>query len=165
MKMKLNKIMCIAATSVFCVIFLISAVPNSFDKAAYYKVMKSGNITGIEQQINMIETETEINKEAYTGALLMKKAGLVKGMSKKLNIFKQGHKKLESAIKAEMDNAEYRFLRLIIQEHAPKILGYHSQIDEDAKMVQANFEKFSPEVKEAVSSYRNQSGALKKLNL
>jgi hypothetical protein len=135
-----------------------------FDKSAYYNVMKNANIEAIDQQIKIIEAADGINKEAYTGALLMKKAGIVAGPSKKLNVFKTGHKKLEAVIEKEKQNAEWRFLRLLIQEHAPKIVNYRGNINEDAVFIQNNFKKLSPEVQAAVLDYRKHSNTLQSLN-
>ena len=64
----------------------------------------------------------------FTGALLMKKAGFNAPPAIKLHLFKSGHKMLEAAIRNNPENAEFRFLRLIIQEHAPGILGYKNDI-------------------------------------
>jgi hypothetical protein len=142
---------------------LVSGTLPEFDRSAYYKVMEAGKIESIDQQIKIIETTGGINPDAYTGALLMRKAGMVKGLSKKLNTFKKGHNKLEAAIKTDNSNAEFRFLRLIIQETAPKMLGYHTDIDEDAKIIQSSFVNLSPEVKNAVLNYRKRSKALQEL--
>lgn len=137
---------------------------QAFDKAAFYKVMENGNTDAVDKELKIIEAAPNINKEAYSGALLMKKAGLIKGASKKLSVFKGGHAKLESAIEKEKENAEWRFLRLIIQENAPKILNYKSDKKEDAAMIHGSFKKLSPEVQSAVMDYRKHSDTLQTLN-
>jgi len=58
----------------------------------------------------------------------MKKAGLVAGVGNKLKVFKTGLQELEASIKQDNTNAEYRFMRLMIQENAPGILGYKKEI-------------------------------------
>lgn len=136
---------------------------SGFDKAGYYKVMESGDAAAIDQQIKIIDNTEKINKEAYTGALLMKKASLIKGAAKKLNIFKEGHKKLETAIERDNANTEWRFLRLIIQEHAPKMLKYRNDISKDAAAIQSGFKKLSPEVQAAVLDYKKNSSSLQSL--
>ncbi|MFT3909585.1 MAG: hypothetical protein QM737_09180 [Ferruginibacter sp.] len=145
-------------------LFIEAKAQQAFDKATFYKVMENGKIDAVEAQMKIILSASGINKDAYSGALLMKKAGLVKGPSKKLNVFKDGHKKLEAAIKADAGNIEWHFLRLIIQEHAPKILGYRDDIKKDAELVHTNFKKLSPEVQAAVLDYRKQSDTLQPLN-
>nr|AUN35607.1 hypothetical protein [uncultured bacterium] len=154
---------------IYTFVFLLSSFTKAkcqqgFDKAAYYKILENASIDAVEKQIKLIEAATGINKDAYIGALLMKKAGIVKGPSKKLNVFKDGNKRLEAAIKADQQNAEWRFLRLIIQEHAPKILGYRDDIKNDAAFVHMNFKKLSPEVQTAVLDYRKHSNTLQPLN-
>lgn len=140
--------------------FINQAMAQAFDKAAFYKVMENGNADAVDRQLKIIETSTNINKGAYSGALLMKKAALIKGASKKLNVFKDGHTKLEAAIEKDKDNVEWRFLRLIIQENAPKILNYKSDKKEDAAIIQHSFKKLSPDVQSAVMDYRKHSDTL-----
>lgn len=145
-------------------LFIEAKAQLGFDKAAFYKVMEKGKIDAVEAQMKIILSVPGINKDAFSGALLMKKAGLISGPSKKLRVFKDGHKKLEAAIKADVANIEWHFLRLIIQEHAPGILGYHSDIKNDAELVHTNFKKLSPELQAAVLDYRKQSDTLQPLN-
>lgn len=137
---------------------------QQFDKAAYYQVMESGKLDAVENQLKIINSSANINRQAYSGALLMKKAGLIKGPGKKLNVFKDGHSKLEAAIEKEKANTEWRFLRLVIQEHAPKILNYRGDIEEDARVVHQDFKNLSPELQAAILDYRKQSDTLQKLN-
>ncbi|MEO8768611.1 MAG: hypothetical protein ABI402_00945 [Ferruginibacter sp.] len=154
------------AGRIICLLFLllpglfIQAKAQSFDKAAFYKVMENGNTDEVDKQLKIIETTSNINKEAYSGALLMKKAGLINGASKKLSVFKNGRAKLEAAIEKEKDNGEWHFLRLIIQENAPKILNYKSDKKDDAAMVHSAYKKLSPEVQSAVMDYRKHSDTL-----
>lgn len=56
----------------------------------------------------------------------------------KLNTFNKGKKNIETAIKKEPDNTEYRFIRLSIQKNAPAILGYKSNIKEDTEFLKNN---------------------------
>lgn len=147
------------------VIFIQALSPGQrFEKSVYYKVLENGNVDEVEIQLQLIESSLNINKEAYGGALLMKKAGLIKGASKKLNVFKEGNRKLEGAIKKDNENAEWYFLRLIIQEHAPKILKYHAEVKKDADIVHKAFKKFSPEVQAAIIQYRKNSDSLQAYN-
>ena len=154
------------AGRIICLLFLlvpglfIQARAQAFDKAVFYKVMENGNTDDVDKQLKIIEATPNINKEAYSGALLMKKAGLIKGASKKLNVFKTGRTKLEAAIEKEKDNGEWYFLRLIIQENAPKILNYKSDKKNDAALIQHSFKKLSPEVQSAVMDYRKHSDTL-----
>ncbi|MES1225617.1 MAG: hypothetical protein ABUT20_59610, partial [Bacteroidota bacterium] len=82
-------------------LFIEAKAQQVFDKAVFYKVMENGKLDAVEEQMKIILSAQDINKDAYSGALIMKKAGLVKGPSKKLSVFKEGHKKLEAVIKAD----------------------------------------------------------------
>lgn len=136
-----------------------------FNKTAFYKVMENSSVESIDQEIKKVESTADNYKDAYTGALLMKKSGLIAGAAKKLNVFKQGHKKLEAAIEKDPLNPEFRFLRLMIQENAPKIVKYHSDIEKDVSIIQESYKKMSPELQTAVMDYRKQSKSLKNIIL
>ena len=141
-----------------------TAQQKNFDKLAFYQVMEKAGSEELDNEIKLIASTTGINKDAYTGALLMKKAGFEKGAAKKLNVFKQGHVKLEAAIKKDQQNAEWRFLRLIIQENAPKVVKYRSEIKSDAAYIQSSFKGLSSDVQSAVMDYRKHSNTLQNLN-
>ena len=67
----------------------------------------------------------------YRGVANMMMAQYAGNPFTKLAYFKQGRRSLESAIVADSDNAELRFLRLAVQEKAPAFLGYKSDIRYD----------------------------------
>jgi len=100
-----------------------SIAQQKFEKAAFYTVMDSGNLDAINSQIELVRASSSPNKEGYEGALLMRKAGKLPVPAQKLKFFKQGRIKLETALLADADNTEYHFLRLAIEEHAPKIVN------------------------------------------
>lgn len=148
--------------------FLIVAVSTQaqkslekFDRSAFYEVIASEDIDLVNAELSLLKGVQIPEKEAYEGTLLMKKAGLAQGMKEKLNLFKAGHKKLEKAINSNKDNTEYRFLRLIIQENSPKILGYKDQIDEDSEHIGKNFKNLSPVVQKAIIGYSKKSKVIK----
>src|ERR1700761_5589228 len=101
---------------------------QSFDKQEYYRILKTGNINEIDDEIDMIEKSNLASKDAFEGTLLMKKADLVKKPKDKLDLFKSGRIKLETEISKNNSNTEFRFLRLIIEEHAPKVVKYRANI-------------------------------------
>lgn len=132
---------------------------QGFDKARYYKVIATEDIELINVELEVIKNSSNTNKEAYEGALLMKKAGLVKG-PERLRLFKSGRSKLEASIKKDNNNAELRFLRVIIQEHALKIVNYRSDLPKDTEVIQSSFKRLSPVVQQAIIDYSKQSKAL-----
>lgn len=138
---------------------MVSAQQQNFDKSSFYKILESGTLATIEFQMNTIKEFS--GSDAFEGALLMKKSGMLSKAKDKLSIFKSGRVKLEAAIAKDNKNAEYRFLRLIIQEHAPKVVKYKSNIVEDSKYVQLNYKSLSPALQQIIVEYSQQSTFLK----
>lgn len=68
---------------------------------------------------------------------------------------------MENAIKSQPNNAEYRFLRLMIQENAPKVLKYNTKIKEDIDFIKNNLSKTPAEIKTAITNYSKVSPNLK----
>jgi hypothetical protein len=134
-----------------------------FDKSAFYSAMASDDMEVVNSQLAAIRSSAINEKEAYEGALLMKKAGLVAKAKEKISLFKAGRIKLEAAIKKDKGNAEFSFLRLIIQEHAPKIVEYRNNIDTDVSIIRSNFKTLHPVVQQAINDYSKKSKVLKPL--
>lgn len=127
-----------------------------------YEVLASENEVELDNVIAKIDgLESSSFLDAYKGVLLMRKADFATTPKKKLDTFKSGHLLLEAAISNEPDNAEFRFLRLMIQENAPKVLKYHSQIEEDAIIVKDQFKTLSPSLQDQILTYVDQSTVLK----
>lgn len=90
----------------------------------------------------------------------MKKASLAGKPKDKLSFFKAGRIKLETALLAEPDNTDLHFLRLVIQEKAPKIVHYRADIEKDKIMIIKNFNALSPVVQRAIVDYTKTSKVL-----
>ena len=152
-------------------ILLLISIPgwlfaqSRFEKAAFYEVMKSGTVREIDQELAALTDSSLPNKAGYEGVLLMKKADLVSMPAEKLKFFKQGRIKMETALLDDPTNAEFHFLRLTIQEHAPKIVKYHSDIAKDKEYIQSKFNELSPAVQHAISDYAKHSKVLKSEDL
>lgn len=157
--MKLKALVCFLL-SAFVLAKPSYAYFQGFDKPAYYKIIKDGSVDDIDKEIALIDASSISEKEAYKGTLLMKKAGLVKKPKDKLAFFKEGRIKLETVIHDNESNTEYRFLRLIIQEHAPKITKYRAQVDEDKEYIKKNFSSLPPVVQDVVKDYSKTSAIL-----
>jgi len=158
--------------SIFIIIILISAslakaevALQRFDKAAFYAAMSSTEIDAINNELDLVKDAPEKERDGYEGALLMKKASLVKKTKDKLSFFKAGRIKLETALLADPDNTEFHFLRLAIEEHAPKIVRYHADIEKDKLLVVKNFKNTSPAVQHAIIDYSKNSKVLHKEEL
>jgi hypothetical protein len=138
---------------------------QKFNKTVFYSVMDTSDIAGIDNELEVIRNSSLDNKDGYEGALLMRKAGKVKGAKKKLDLFKAGRIKLETAIIADPDNTEFRFLRLAIEEHAPKIVKYHGDIEKDKQLIQKTYKTLPQAVQHAISNYAKKSKVLHEADL
>lgn len=143
---------------------LAKAAPalQKFEKATFYAAMAGTDLTAIDGQLDIVKDAPAKERDGYEGALLMKKASLVKKNKDKLSFFKAGRIKLETALMADPDNTEFHFLRLAIEEHAPKIVRYHKDIDGDKVLVIKNFKNTSPAVQHAIVDYSKNSKVLHK---
>jgi hypothetical protein len=135
-------------------------VSPSFDRSAYYAAMSSNKIELIKDEEERLDQCTHALKDAFVGALLMKKAGLVAKSAEKISLFKEGHKKLDNAISKNAENPELRFLRLMIQENAPKVVKYRGDIEKDSTFLKRNFRQLLPEVQKVVIDYSKTSKVL-----
>ena len=124
----------------------------------FYTVLKKNNLQEIEKKINQLATNKESSvNNAYLGTLLMKKSDFLKDLKTKIATFKKGHQLLEKEISENQSNTEYRFLRLAIQENAPKILKYNTNIEEDALYITKNHYKLNKGLKIIILEYSKQS--------
>ena len=146
---------------VLILLALASIGSDAFDKTGYYAAFAKGNLQQINHELDSVKAASFPEKDGFEGALLMKRAGLRSSVKDKLGDFKTGGKKLEAAIGADSTNVEYRFLRLCIQENAPRFLGYHSDMDRDNLYIRRHFKQLTPEVQDAVKAYSQQSHVLK----
>jgi hypothetical protein len=133
---------------------------EAFNRTTFYDAFASNDVSTIQKELDIVGKSSQDGKEAFEGALMMKKAGLIKGASHKLKTFKSGREKLENMLDKHADNAEFRFLRLMIQEKAPKILGYDKQLEEDHKYVVKHFSTMHEAAQKAILNYSKSSKVL-----
>lgn len=146
----------------FQLLFILILNVAGFSKSEYFKVIAGSDVNGMTKMMDKLEKATEnTDQMAYLGALKMKKAEHLKTPKDKLELFKAGKELLEKAISKNGSNAEYRFLRLMIQENAPKVLKYNTKVQEDAKFISSNYLSLSSDVKSAVLNYSKTSASLK----
>jgi hypothetical protein len=143
----------------------VNTLLQTFDKAAFYSVMASGKLGDIDAEMSIIAGSSIKEKDAYEGALLMRKAGLLARPKDKLATFKSGYRLLESSLAKDSD-IEYHFLRLMIQEHAPKVVHYDKDQEKDSQDIIQSFKNLSPVLQKAILDYSKQSKLLhaKELN-
>jgi len=94
----------------------------------------------------------------YKGAVLTLKAKHAKGVKDKKAFFKEGATLIESAINTSPDNLEMRFIRMTVQENAPKIVRYNKEIEKDKRFVLDNYTLSDDKVlKKIIKQYINTS--------
>jgi hypothetical protein len=91
----------------------------------------------------------------------MRRAGIGGNPASKLKLFKQGHKLLEEAIAKDPKNAEFRFLRLIIQENSPGVLGYKNEEQKDSEFIRKSYNSLPEELQKTIADYNKKSKVLK----
>lgn len=147
----------------FAVLALFLTVASAFtvlpalDKKPVYDALRTAKLEPIEAQLALVQNSSDNEKQAFEGALLMRKSGIISGPARKLSTFKEGKEKLEAAIGKDNDNAEFRFLRLLIQENAPNIVKYKKNLDEDKAMIIKNYKTLAPVVQSAIVTYSKTS--------
>lgn len=146
-------------------LFCSSVFAQQFNRQQFYKSMASKNVKDVDDELAVLKQNGIPGKDAYEGALLMKKADLVASKKEKLSLFKSGKTKLEGAISKDTSNAEFRFLRLQIQEHAPKIVKYSDKLKSDKMFVSKEYKTQLPEVQQAILDYSKQSKILQPADL
>lgn len=152
---------------IFALLFMLSryvvhaeSMQQKFDKAAFYEVMASGKLDAVNNELDIVTSSSIGLKDGYEGALLMRKAGLVARPAEKLKLFKAGRIKLETALLNDKDNVEYRFLRFAIEEHAPKIVKYHSDLEADKQLILKSYKNLPHVVQHAIMDYTKNSKLL-----
>lgn len=126
-----------------------------------YDALASDSESLINKAIEALERENDVLSKGYKGALYMKSAQFEFTPWSKLKRFKEGRIILDNQISIHKDNPELRFIRLMIQENCPSLLGYSDSVEVDAKIVLAGYEQMNDLLKKRIREYANIS---KKLN-
>lgn len=146
---------------VFLMFFTFPSL-KGIDKKTFYDALSGNSEESVDAEIAKVEDEEESSLiNSYMGALLMRKADFEKGPPNKLKTFKKGAKMLEKEIKNDPANTEFRFIRLIIQENAPKFLGYNKNLTEDKQIISDAFNKLDPNLKKIIKNYSVNSRIIK----
>ena len=131
------------------------------NRVSFYKAMEESKKELVNAQLMELKTAPVEIRDAFTGAMLMKKSGFNAPPAIKVRLFKEGRKMLEAAIKQYPDNAEFHFLRLVIQEHAPGILGYKNDLQKDSEFIQKSYKSLPEELQQIMADYSKKSKFLK----
>ncbi len=154
----------IILTGLMCWMLGISANGQTgINKDAFFNAMAGNSVPVMEQQLKALKNISTAEKEAFEGAMQMRRSATIAVPAKRLSLFRQGHKKLETAIAQSPENTEYRFLRLMVQENAPRSLGYNKNIHEDSRFIKDNYRSLSAITRQHVTAYSRKPGALQGL--
>ena len=132
-----------------------------FDRKAFYQAMEQNKRELVNEQLKLISEVPAELRQSFEVALIMRKAGFAGVPGQKLKLFRAGHKELEAAIRKEPGNVEYRFLRLVVQENAPGILGYNNDLEADSEIIRKSYKTLPEEVQLAIERYSKKSRVLK----
>ncbi|PIB34406.1 hypothetical protein BFP72_02710 [Reichenbachiella sp. 5M10] len=125
-----------------------------FDAKQVYQALEGDSMEKIQAALKVLGQEPDTPKNrAYIGALTAKEAGLLKGVGDKVRAFKTGAEMLETEIKNDPTQVEFRFLRLAIQEESPAILGYKDNIEEDKAMIVDYYSKLPSTLRKQIKHY------------
>ena len=148
-------------TSLIFILALINLSFFAIDKKDIYKALSGNSFQEIDNLIVKLEAqESNSLNRIYKGSLIAKSAEFEKSTAKKISKFKIGVQLLESEIAAFPKETEYRFLRLCIQEHCPKILKYNKNITEDVSLIITNYSKQPTKLKSIIRDYAKTSKSL-----
>jgi hypothetical protein len=134
---------------------------SGLDRRAYYKAMAEDKKDLVIVQLEELKSAPEDLRKPFMGAMLMKRASFAGSAVVKLRYFKEGRQMLEEAIKEKPDNAEFRFLRLMVQEHAPSVLGYRGSIEKDCAYIRKYYKSLPDELQLTIADYNKKSKFLK----
>lgn len=115
-------------------------------------------IKDLYEALTPVAKNDQPNLVAYKGAATTMMAKFADGIKDKKTFFNDGRELLEYAVKAQTSNVEIRCIRLSVQENAPRILGYHKDIDTDKQFIIDNYNAMKDEAaKDFVKGFVTQS--------
>jgi hypothetical protein len=163
----------------FCIVFFLSgkaAFPSTairytsilihphhseINRITFYRAMQGNDKALVNIELEELKSAPDALRSAFMGAMLMKRAAFFGSAVSRIHYFRDGHKMLESAIKQNPENVEFRFLRLMIEEHVPPQLGYNKDIEKDCEIIRTNYKSLPEEVQRTIEDYNKKSKFLK----
>lgn len=142
---------------------LISATAVSLDRQSYYSAISVDDEAVLKKERDkLMKLSDSDDKRAFLATIIMKESQFMPTVMGKWDKFNLGKNALEKEIKTNPNNAEFRFLRLLIQENAPKIVRYSGQVSQDAQFIAKNLSSLHAVTKKTIQSYAKKSPALTK---
>lgn len=142
----------------FMLVFVGQAVAQEDD---FYDIIQKNNKAELERGLKeMDKVKNAEQKEVYKGAIKAKIAQFEKAPREKVDLFKKGIAPIEASIEKNPNNVEFRFIRLILQENAPKVLKYSQNIEEDSNVIKKGYKNVSKKIQESMIEYSKNSKVL-----
>lgn len=111
-------------------------------------------------ELSSISESDNVLLLGYKGATATLMAKFAKGVKAKTGYFKEGKKLIEQAIAKAPENIELRYIRLSVQENAPKIVRYKKAIAEDKQFILTNYSGIKNiETKKYIKGFVSQSAS------
>ena len=133
------------------------------DRKSFFKSISSEDQASLKlEQEKLSKLADSDDKRAFLATVIMKDSQFMPTVKGKWDKFSLGKNTLEKEIKANPSNAEYRFLRLLIQENAPKVVRYGGNVNLDAQFIAKNLSSINTVTKKIIQDYAKKSPALMK---
>ena len=114
----------------------------------------------LNEELSKINKQDEKVLVAYKGSVLTLMAKFANSTKEKKTFFKEGATLLEYAVSEDPNNIEIRYIRLSVQENAPKVVGYRKNKEEDKQYILDYFSEVSSnELKGLIKGFVMQSNA------
>lgn len=140
-----------------------SLVTATLDRKSFFKSISTEDQNTLKTEREKLSKLSDSDdKRAFLATIIMKESQFMPTVKGKWDKFTLGKNALEKEIKANPNNAEYRFLRLLIQENAPKIVRYSSNVSQDAQFIAKNLSTINAVTKKTIQDYAKKSPALTK---
>lgn len=127
-------------TIFFLCLYTLAFSQISEVREAYEKASDNEELTkSLHNKLESVSAKGEATLQVYKGAVMTMMAKYTKDRKEKKDFFKRGAMLIEDLILNNPKNIEARYVRLSVQENAPKFLGYHKNREEDKAFILDNF--------------------------
>lgn len=147
----------------FVLVGLTSIMNAALDRKSFFKSISTEDQSTLKAEREKLSKLADSDdKRAFLATIIMKESQFMPTVKGKWDKFVLGKNALEKEIKANANNAEYRFLRLLIQENAPKVVRYSGNVSQDAQFIAKNLSTINAITKKTIQDYAKKSPALTK---
>jgi|GEM_PF-2280348 len=106
----------------------------------YLKARTNPEIAAFYQYCKQHATANPLDK-GYLGTATAMYAACAENVIEKFSFFNEGTSLLDQAVNQDPTNPEIRFLRLSVQEKAPRMLNYNNNLEQDAQVIYQAFQQ------------------------